>query len=383
MRWPVYPTYLERILLAQRAIAPRVGSTIGPVTLSGRIEQSAVFKLAPGSLPLVLELDIPAGVTFTVQGATAVTEQGTISAVTPTNPATSTRGTITNTGGDPAFVDAQRLRLISGANTGALAWVTGLVAANQARVNRWGSVNPAASTNPAIIEPAIGNAYAVDTLQTTLTNVQLRVRGEGRLLIRDCIIATPGAVRLVNDQVSTGGVYFYACRVAGAFAFFYDGEAAYVSSQFESPVSFSNTLATIRNSVFRSNVDLVVGALTNFARSCCFRSKLTVRQGLIQFTGTPGDMQFVDQPAGDFAIDVQMGGGVDADIGAVAWGADNGAMSAAIHVRSGASYTYADATAKPTIPGGVADVNLGGTTFAYAAIPAVNATNLAQMVVEA
>lgn len=54
-------------------------------------------------------------------------------------------------------------------------------------------------------------------------------------------------------------------------------------------------------------------------------------------------------------------------------------MPFTIHCRSGAEYIYS-VGAKPIIPGGVADVNLGGTLFAYAAIPAVNALNGAQMV---
>jgi len=381
MGWPSYPTYLERMLLASRAFSPRFGSVIGPVTYSNPLNTNTIVNLAPGTLELELDLEIPAGTTLTLQGSTALAAAGTISAVTATVPATNTRGNITNTVGDPAFIESNRLRLTSGGNNTAIAWITGLPAGNIARVNRWG-LGGANGINVIVVEPAIGTTYAVDNLQTTITGLTIRIRGDGKLLIRDCNISTDRAIRLENGQVSTAGIHFYACRFTGIFNIFYDRQAAYVSCQFDNVTSYSNTLATIRNSVFRSNVDFVTGSLGNFGRSCCVRGKMTVRQGLVQFASTPGDVQFVDQPA-DHAIEIQLGGWIDADPGAVAWGSNNGAMPAAIHVRSGAIYTYADASSKPIIPGGVSDVNLGGTLFAYAAIPAINPVNNAAMVLRA
>jgi len=203
--------------------------------------------------------------------------------------------------------------------------------------------------------------------------------------VRDCLIA-PAAVaahRLQNDQGTTGGAYIYACEFGGPAALFYDGEGLIVSSQFTAPASFSNMLAALRNSVWRAGAVFEAGALANVSRSNCFDgSQLTVHEALIQFTGTPGDVQFVDQPAGVFAIEVHPGGCIDADPGAVVWGANNGVMLSAIHMRSGTQYAYADAAAKPIIPGAAPnDVNLGGVLLTYAAIPSVTAANNAQMVV--
>lgn len=386
MTWPNYPTYRENILVAQRSGAPLRGSNLRSIFLGQQIRTSRIINLPAGNIgDITLDLELPTGVTLILQGATTTTEVGTISAVTPTVPATNTRGNVTNTGGDPVFVEATRLRLTSGASVGALAWVTGVVGGNVARVSRWGRVDPLVSVNPTIVEPAIGDTYAVDTFQTTLSRLDIRVRGPGRLLVRDCIVDSGGAFpahRLQNDQLSLGGVYMYSCRFAGAAATFYEGQAALVSCQVESICAFSNMVTLLRNSVFRGGtVSLIHGTTGNFGRSNCFdASSLTVQGALAIFTDT--DIQFVDQPAGPLvAIDIFPGGTVQADANAVAWGADNGAMASAIRCRSGTSYLYANVAAKPTIPGGLADVNLGGALFAYAAIPAINPANNAQMVV--
>lgn len=89
MTWPEYPTDPERRLVAHRAASPRLGSNLGSIFFGSRVAVNTTLNLPAANIgDVTLDLELPAGVTLILQGATTTAATGTLSAVTPTAPAT-------------------------------------------------------------------------------------------------------------------------------------------------------------------------------------------------------------------------------------------------------------------------------------------------------
>lgn len=344
----------------------------------GSIAQTTTVTLAAGTYGVELDLTLAAGVFFIVQGAVTQTATGTLSAVTNSvplvNPGVSTRGAITNTGGDPAFVDRTRLRLTSGANAGALAWVTRVIAADNVNVSRWARTDPVVTTLPTVGNASVGNTYVVESFVSTFDRVNVTCRGSGRIIVRECVITGAGvANRCRNDAGTLGGVYFYSCLFNGSSSLWYQGEGLFVSCAFQASVTvFQNAYMSLRANVFTGVGGLTLdgGAVANLARSNCFdASPITVHTAWLQFTGSPGDCEFSDQTLA--SITVWPGGIVDNDSGCILWGADNSTANTLV-VRSLSPGIAPAALNLLNIPGGTNDTIIGGTATAYGALPFYN-----------
>jgi hypothetical protein len=338
---------------------------------------TTTITLAAGTYgDLTLDLSVATGVFVIVQGALTTSATGTLSAVTDSAPlafpGVSTRGAVTNTGGDPAYVDRTRLRLTSGTNSGALAWVTRVIATDNANVSRWANANPTVTTLPTIGNAGVGNTYAVEAFASTIRRLSLRCRGQGRIVVRECTITISGtsqAHRAQNDQGTLGGVYFYSCLFSGTSVLFYDGQCLFVSCSFQATTTaFSDTYISCRANAFQGGgVTLDGDATANFSRSNCFDScQLTLHQCWLTFTGTPADCEWSDMTVS--SIICWPGSFVDNDDGGILWGANN-ASSTAIIVRSLAPGITPQAVNFLNIPGGVADTSIGGNLTAYGALP--------------
>jgi hypothetical protein len=246
------------------------GATIG---------QSTVATLAAGTYGrLTLDLTLPQGIVFTVQGTLSTTATGTLSATTSAVPSTNTRQIITNTGGDPAFIDRTRVRLTSGASVGAVSWVTRVIAADSVNTKRFALIAPATQTNPTLVNPAAGNTYAVESLTTTIGRCELRAQGPGRLLVSECNVTISGASEAhhcVGDQGSLAGVRFYSCIFGGSSCLFYEGVVNFVSCSFQSSVVvFNQVYVAMRSSVVTNSptngMTLDGGTVLNAALGNCF-----------------------------------------------------------------------------------------------------------------
>lgn len=362
--------------------AASLGGVVGPIRTPaelvrrinrGIITANTTVDLAAGTYgdfsPLTITL---AGATFTVRGALTIAATGTLSAVTATNPAAGTRGLETNTLGDPAFVDETRLRLTSGPNAGALSWVTSVPAANQANDSRWGLVDPALSVTPTVVAPAIGNTYAVETYDTTIGRLDIIVRGTGRFIVRDVNISASASTwhTVTNDQSSEGGFVFYACRFITNAARFRDSNAYFISCHIDVTSTFVLGAYFLSMNCVTDLMGTNSAAGMSFLQSNCFDGGQILVQSQASFQAS-GDTQFVDQTS--ISVTAQAPGAITSDTHPL-WGANN-AMPAAFQMRNGGRYDYTAGT-PPTIPGGVVDTIIGGTSTAYGALPFFNATGV-------
>lgn len=340
------------------------------------INQNTLVTFANGS-PGAINLDVHIGDTFffTFQGAISSTAASAIDAVTATVPSTNTRGAITDAA--TVFVDQTRLRLTSGASTGALAWVTRVIAAGNANVSRWALVNPQLSTFPTLVEPAAGTTFVVDSLATTINRIDIRVRGNGRMIIRDMNITSQEAHRITQDQTLQAGVYIYGCNVQTAD--FFGSNGMLMSCQILGLAAQRSALF-VRASVMIGNlvgsvVSVNEGGHIAFSRGCQFNQcgLLCQHGGSVNWTaGVNGDCGWVDC-VNESAISINGGSFADSEDPLIElWGADNVITTAAIIIRGTGGFSY---LTTPHIPGGLVDCQIGGNSVAYAGLPFFDAAH--------
>lgn len=138
----------------------------------------------------------------------------TLTGVVATNGNTRTRGRLT-VGAGPGFVNQERIRLTSGASAGAMAYSTGLVAANplDSYVTLFGPGSVPQFHIP--LPAAIGDKCVVDTLLTTVSRLEIEANVRARVLVKNARI-----VRTIVEGVSTespsadngGNVFFSGCN---------------------------------------------------------------------------------------------------------------------------------------------------------------------------
>ncbi len=307
--------------------------------------------------------DVLAAVTATVAGA-AGTNAG------------ATRGAVTATAG--SFTDKQRLRLTSGTNAGATAHVTRVVtpgAGGVANVERWGQlVNPRTTSTVASVEPAPGDSYVADTLNTILSRFDARARGNGRILFQDFRPTPTSAdvVRLTGDNPTGGGVMLYRCQFPAQTAVI-TSNATIACSQFLSVFDLLEGVLVTRKNVYCGLVDIVgTSSYVISNNSACFDGgNLLLNGGSVwdQGTGSQNDHQWVDG-TGATAVEIDASSAyVNHGSGNQCWGLDNAYSNVAIIVQGNAKWTN---SSKPSIPGsGVVgrDVTVGSTGKLYANLP--------------
>ncbi len=374
-----------------------IGAPLKTLTEMGRrvceIHQDVTVTVAAGDLSAYpFELDIETnGFSIAIVGAVTSTADDALAGVLATTAGTAgtnagaQRGTVTATAA--AFTDKQRLRLTSGAQSGATAHVTRVTTpgvGGVANVERWGQlVTPRTTSTVASVEPAVGNTFVADTLGTTIGRFDARARGHGRILFQDLNVSPPSVgdvIRFGGDNSVGGGVMLYRCRFPAATVII-PSFGTIACSQFLSNLAVISGSLVMRKNVYCGPVEVRgTGAYLISNNAACFDGgNLLLDGGGIwdQGTGSQNDHQWVDGTT-SFAVEVDAASAyLNHGSGVQCWGLDNAYSSATILVQGNARWTY---SSKPSIPGsGTAgrDATVGGTAKLYAALPYQETTTTA------
>lgn len=167
------------------------------------LQQSTNIFLAAGSYGS-LDLNVkwsPAttfyGSVLSIIGAISSTANITLATATAQNAGARTRGELTTASG--TFVNRARIRQTSGTQTGSLAWSSGLNgSALDTFIGPW--INFA---NNSQAGPVAGNTVVVDTLLSTIAQLNVQSSGLGYWQIKDCILNSVAALAL--GPTTTGG----------------------------------------------------------------------------------------------------------------------------------------------------------------------------------
>lgn len=365
------------------------------------IGQNVVVTLAAGNYaddPVDFDVEIAQGFTISMVGD--VTSTGdTVAAILPTvagaaaTNAGAQRGTLTATTFNfAAGNDRQRLRITAGtaANIGGMAFITRVVTPGVGGVvntTRWGRLtNPLTSTIVTNLTIAAGDTYAVDTLNSQVGFLDVRVRGNGKFVIQNCLIR-PTATSTVThrgacDNGNVNGVMAYGCifQSAGA-SLFQNGQwtlaICSISSDIGVTVFSGISLLVARMCVFTGAAAFTVtvqnGTTVQSQEGCCFdRGQLivTTKGTFDQIGQANNDVQFVDG-TGAHAANIAAGLYWAHSGNNLVWGLNNAYTSSAVLVEQTGNWQY---NARPSIPGGTVDYDVGGTIGAWATLPIINTT---------
>lgn len=381
--WFIDPTNGNDENLGDTAGSPlRTLDELSRRLIAQTITSSMLVTLASGNNGnLSLEVNIPSSaVIITIQGTLSSTAPSAIDAVTASNPATNTRGLITDAA--TAFTDRTLLRLTSGASAGARAWVTRVPAAGSANVTHWALVNPAATIDPTLVEPVAGDEFVVDSRLSTVGGLNIRVQGPGIILFRELVVASSGSVlQLKSGNNSFAGVRFYACKILTQ-AFIQDSDSAFISCGLDA-IFMERASIKYRACSLQNGLTCRRGGYASIQRGSCFDAfGMIVEYGaVVDFVGGAGVTDCCSWVDSTFAaaIDLNPGSFIEMDIGGPRlWGADNAFVNAAIIVRGGSTMVYVGTP--PSIPGGPVDCEIGGVATAYGALPSANAARLCGIV---
>jgi hypothetical protein len=383
------------------------GTTIGsPLKtmkeLSARLRGATIsadvtITLAAGNYgadPVEFDLTIGQGVSVLMVGHVATTSD-VFAAVTNTTPgaaatnAGAVRGLVQATAA--TFADRQRLTVTDGAAAGCMAWVTKVTiagAGGSANVSRFGKLNNVrTSTLVTLANPSAGDHYTLDTLDSQVGYINVRVRGPGRFVIQSCLVRSAAtstvAHRGVCDNGNGNGVQPYGCQIQGAAStIFHDGEWTVSVCQISADngnIVYNNNVMGHRLCVWTGTagtpnfqVFIQGGATLQVNESgVCDGGNFLVQTGAYfdQPGETNNDMQFVDGTSAH-AIEVAPGASWwSHSANDLVWGLDNAYSSVTLLVDAGGGLFY---SAKPSIPGGTGnDFNVGGTLGNWAALPVV------------
>lgn len=368
-----------------------------------KIAQNVTVTLAAGDYSadqVTFDLDIAQGFSVLMTGAVTSTTDVIASILATTPGASSTnagavRGTLTATALDVAASDdRRRLRLTDGASAGAMAFITRVVTPGVGGIvntTRWGRLtSPLSSTTVTNVTPTPGTGFAIDTLGSQIGALNLRVRGAGRFVITDCLIRPGGTStvthRCLCDNGNSNGVLTYGCIFqSAASSLFQSGNwtqaVCSISSDLGNIVYSGVSFAIARMCVWTGvaatpNFALNVQNMTAFQSSegaCIDGGTLVLASGAVwdQIGQSNNDIQYVDG-SGTRACEVAQGGHYRAHSSTNRqWGLDNTFSSSAFIVAG--RYDY-NSSAVPSVPGGATDVNVGGTTAAYAGLPIIKTT---------
>lgn len=220
------------------------------------------------------DVELGPNTVVTISGTLSSTAPRAIATVTATNPnlgVGGTRGQITDPGG--AFARGQRLRLVSGTNTGALTETQGGTTAATAVVVGWSTISNLSI--PPTVEPAPGDQYVTDTYLTTLHcggSIRLRGSAVGKIIIRD--------VNWTTDPASGfAEIESFQVMQSSASTIPANPQLYFVASQFDSNANprwaSGAGISKCVQCTFKSNVNVIYSACVAF-EECTFQGLLTV-----------------------------------------------------------------------------------------------------------
>lgn len=333
------------------------------------------------------------------QSAWTSLHAGTLSAATALNAATNTPPDVTDAGiGDwttagPAgsSLISHRIRLTSGAAgvVGSTAWLIKSTAPTVARTSVWQLFSPTAPTtlNPAPVTIAGNENYVVERLPG-INGLDIRIR-------RLTAPATNVAAGIMIDSVEVGkgladvnnsSVYLQADQFAVQSVISRSRTAcsrivslplrlcSVIGCGAPQQISFSGQLIVVGGSII-GNLVQGNGSLLQLQQAFIVQSgQLRVTNPTIISTNGAG---IFDSASDGVSLALQaVNARLEVDDGRPLFGAGNTGFG--INVAAGSLVMFG--TTKPNVTGASGDTQVGGTTFAYAAIPFVNTAKLCGIV---
>lgn len=342
---------------------------------------------------LTLSATFTGNTAVTIQGRMTTVYAGAITTFTAYNAGTSTRSTMTDAGvADWTTHVGRRLRVTSGAVNGAITRVLSVGGAvTIANIGQWYR-SSGSSTNP-----GLGVSYVIETFDSRVKGFDLRLVGDGgaSLLIRDIAWdsaqASPAARSFCSSFAETTALNtIFGCDFVG--------NSAIVPHQLAGVMQLISCAHSIGPLNLTDGVYTQLGhcafAITQLFDNCAVVGSNSVHEGAgvrdvalalvrnqasIQDLGQRGFFSSINGTY-DACVVVDEANTYSAPVAAaILWGVTN-TCSYGIRIRSLCHVLYAT---KPTVTGGVNDTIVGGTATAYAAVPFINTTNNAAIVVRA
>lgn len=369
------------------------GTPAAPLKTLAELERRLFSRTANTAITVDLLGDFPGQFIAAVIGMSAnqritwratPTQQATgiVTAFTPTNGATQdARLADTTTPIVWAAHVQRRVRLTSGANAGAYAWVLADLGANTARVSQF--ISP---TTLLAVSPAVNNTFAIETLTTRIAGIDCRVfNGLGAVENLAVESDAPGG-RLSFGACPGSASQFLmtGCRFQTNQAGFIIGTALRLTGCSNS-ATLSSGLAAIIVSGHAGFATLQAnqGRLI-FAVAASFMQNAQITASLGAFVSLQSAVGSFDR-AGAGVVNVLIDVLAQMDNTALLWGLNNTNTGPAVQIRSRGGLTWSAVATQPTITSAGGDVQVGGaavtTWAAIAGSPQssiVNANNGAQ-----
>ncbi len=378
--------------------------------------QTTTVTLLATSIPeyLRLKIDLAQSTTtpfkFIVQGgadqwAPIAGGAGAFSAVTAINRATNTPQSVTDAAlaVDPATFVGHRIRLTSGANIGATAWVMKKISATEFRTTPFSTaINPATVTsNNGIVAPAINDQYQVEDVVGILgADIQVQrldSQDAAGALVTACVVLdsvdvqkglftanalNDGYIQLNVSLSGTGAPLITRSRLHALCVVGF--RLAIVGCMGSMQASGANSWGAQQ---LNAGGTLAVSGTATFTcggiRINCQYTNDFLSQGCgINFFGpvTVGALGIFDGPNNAFSVANDSSSSAQAT--GILYGSGNAGV--AVNVPSGHLYNYSAAGTKPTITGSVPGTNdaaVGGVNKAWAAIPFTDTAKMCGIVV--
>lgn len=310
-----------------------------------------------------------AGITY--HAAPTLSANGVVTAFTAlAAPATDAKLTDTTTPIVWAARVGQRVRLTSGANAGAIAWVLKDLGANQARVSQF--TNP---TTGAAVSPAVNDAFAVETLDTVVGGLQCFSLGTGVTKFQSLAVAQIAATGALLHAAggSPSSIALEGCKLqTNSFIQSFSASAYTVRACCNSSGMFigkSGTVNVVGHAALGSITVQQSGDVRFNTSSTCFQAV-----GLTLSLGGYADISavcgiFDRTGAGASCMSVDTASSLD--FSATVFGINNTNTGPGLQVRSGGKAVWSTAGAAPTVTATGGDVIIGGTAaVTYATIAA-------------
>jgi len=291
-------------------------------------------------------------------GTPTLQATGVVTAFTATNAATSQDARLADTTTPIVWAAhvQRRVRLTSGANSGAFAWVLADLGANTARVSQF--ISP---TTLAAVSPAVNDTFAIETLGTRIAGIDcLLFNGVGSVENLAIEADAPGG-RLSFAQCPGSASQFLVtgCRMQTQQLGFVIGSNPRLNGC-SNVATLSSGLATLIISGHAAFATVLANqGRIIFAVAPSFLQNAQIQANLGAFVSVQAAVGSFDRTGvGSFNVVIDVLAQMDNT--AILWGLNNTNTGGAVQVRSRGGISWNSAGNQPTITSTGGDVVLGG-----------------------
>jgi len=345
---------------------------------SGRVANTAITVDLAGDFPTQMLhslTSLTAGQRITWRGTPTTQATGVVTAFTATNAATSQDARLADTTTPIVWAAhvQRRVRLTSGANVGAFAWVLADLGANTARVSQF--ISP---TTLAAVSPAVNDTFAVETLGTRIAGIDcLLLNGVGSVENLAIEADAPGG-RLSFAQCPGSASQFLitGCRIQTQQLGFVIGSNPRLNGC-SNAATLSSGLASLIISAHAAFATVLANqGRIIFAVAASFLQNAQIQANLGAFVSVQAAVGSFDRTgvgAFNIVIDVL----AQMDNSAILWGLNNTNTGGAVQVRSRGGISWNSAGNQPTVTSTGGDVVLGGAVaVSWATIAAAGQSSM-------